>query len=102
MIPIFTIVVFWWAVLSLPLLLVGIPSLTLMASPKPVEFLVGGVLYLMATIYAFTALYFAAPWFFRWYFIAVGLMFNRRGMADRKEGELVSAIRNAEATTGTT
>ena len=100
--PIFTTVVFWWFVFCLPAILVSIPSFSLMASPRPVEHLLGGVLYGIATLYALPALFFAAPWFFRWYFIAVGLMFNRSSMADRKEDELVSAIRNAEATTGTT
>lgn len=38
----------------------------------------------------------ATPWFFRWYFIAVGLMFGRTAMADRKEAELVAAISAAQ------
>ena len=110
--PIFMTVAFWWFLFCLPGILVAIPIFSLLASPKPVEHLLGGVIvgvlyaiatfmYLIATLFlVLPALFFAAPWFFRWYFIAVALMFNRPGMADRKESELVSVIRHAEATTG--
>ena len=44
------------------------------------------------TLSALIVLCVAAPWFFRWYFIAVSLMFGRHAMADRKKAELVDAI----------
>ena len=37
-----------------------------------------------------------APWFFRWYFICVGLRFGRTGMAQSKENEISERITRLE------
>ena len=47
---------------------------------------------MISSLSALIVLCVAAPWFFRWYFIAVSLMFGRHAMADRKKAELVDAI----------
>jgi hypothetical protein len=36
--------------------------------------------------------FFVAPWFFRWYFVSVGLMFGRTGMARRKSQSLLQRL----------
>ena len=94
--PIFLTIAFWWLVLGLPCLVVGIPALSLTESAHPIHRLVGGALFLPVSIYAIAILCVAAPWFFHWYFIAAGLMLGRDAMADRKEAELIAAIGAAE------
>lgn len=90
--PIFLSVFFWWFTLNLPITVLGIVALSLMDSSEQGKVLIGGALYVPLSIYTLIVLCAAAPWFFRWYFIAVGLMFGRTAMADRKEAELLTAI----------
>ncbi len=85
-------------------LLVGVPGLPLFLLQHVLyglDPIIGSVVFAFNSVLAIVALCFILPWFFRWYFIAASLMAGRSGMADRKEGELISAIRHAEATTGT-
>ncbi len=95
--PISLTVCFWWFALNLPTIMLGIPALMMMESDQGIQKLIGGAIYLPLSIYAIVVLTVAAPWFFRWYFIAVALMFGRTGMADNKEAELLSALERANA-----
>lgn len=90
--PIFINLALWWFALALPCIVLGIPALTLMEHDVAAFRLIGGALYGLTSVYAVIILIAAAPWFFGWYFIAVGLMFGRSGMADQKEAGLVAAI----------
>ena len=77
------------------LLLAGVPSLVLFLLMHVLSgfgLLLGTLVFALYSFFGFAALIFVAPWFFRWYFIAVGLMFGRTAMADRKEAELIAAI----------
>ena len=91
--PIFATVSAWWFALCLPAALPGLAGLALVQSGHP---LLGAALYLPASVYALVVLCMAAPWFFRWYVIAVALMFGRPAMAYRKRAKLVAAIAAAE------
>lgn len=91
--PIFLTVGFWWFALSLPATLPGLAGLVLAQSG---HLLLGGALYIPASLYALVAVCVAAPWFFRWYVIAVALMFGRSAMASRKQAELLASITAAE------
>lgn len=99
--PIFLSIFFWWFTLNLPAAVLGLVALSLMESSAQGKALIGGALYLPLSIYALIVLCAAAPWFFRWYFIAVGLMFGRTAMADRKEAELIAAIASTSCTSST-
>ena len=101
--PIFLNLTYWWFAMILPALVFGTPGLVLVSSDVPGISLVGGPLYLLAgsfyilaSIYALAAICIAAPWFFHWYLIAVGLMFGRTAMADKKETDLIAAIDRTE------
>jgi hypothetical protein len=96
--PIFLTVGFWWFALNLPAIVIGTAAISMMRSDPQTYKLFGGAIYLPLYLYAFAVLAAAAPWFFRWHFIAVALMFGRTAMADRKEAELIAAIAAAEAT----
>ena len=63
--------------------------MTLIEAEHPAIRLLGWMFFIPASLYALAAICVAAPWFLRWYFIAVNLMFGRHAMADRKETELV-------------
>ncbi|MCA3487966.1 MAG: hypothetical protein IOD05_11440 [Rhodobacter sp.] len=90
--PIFFTLTFWLFPLALPSTVLGGAGITLIeAEPRGMR-LLGWLLYFSASLYALAAICAAAAWFFRWYFIAVSLMFGRHAMADRKETELVAAI----------
>lgn len=96
MLPISIILGFWWLALNLPAMLVAIPAISLMYSTEQTRRVIGGALYVPLSFYAIWVLCFAAPWLFRWYFVAVGLTFGRPAMADRKEAELIANIHRAE------
>lgn len=90
--PIFLTIAFWWFALNLPVILIATPTIMLMNSDMQAQRLVGGAMLIPVSFYSIIVLVAAAPWFFRWYFIAAGLMFGRTTMADRKESELIAAI----------
>ena len=93
----------WWFLAALPILCVmqalasvGI-NLTDPATAKNQGTIILGFVALFASsAYAFAIVTLCVQWFFRWYFIAVGLTFGRTAMANRKETELVAAISAAE------
>lgn len=90
--PIFLTIGFWWFALNLPFILIATPTIMLMNSDMHAQRIVGWAMFVPVSFYSIIVLVAAAPWFFRWYFIAVGLMFGRTTMADRKEAELIAAI----------
>jgi hypothetical protein len=92
--PIFLTVGGWY------FLLAGIPSLVLFLLTQVLyglSPLLGAIVFAVTSIIAIVALCVIAPWFFRWYFIAAGMMFGRMDMADRKEAALIAEIATAEA-----
>jgi len=93
--PIFFTVTFWWFALGLPSAVLGGAGITLIEAEHTGMRLLGWILFILASLYALAAVCVAAPWFLRWGFIAVSLMFGRHAMADRKETELVAAIEAA-------
>jgi hypothetical protein len=101
--PIFANLVAWWFLAVLPIMLIilspmlaGIDLFDPVNSDGPVAVILRLFILLATSAYGLVFTIVAAPWFFRWYFIAVGLMFGRTAMADRKEAELVAAIAAAE------
>jgi hypothetical protein len=81
------------------LLLAGIPSLVLFLLQQlsyTLSPVLGLIILVVNSMIAIAGLCLIAPWFFRWYLIAAGLMFGRTAMADRKEAELVTEIAAAE------
>ena len=42
------------------------------------------------------ALFFIAPWFFRWYFVAVGLMFGNQRLANRKQLDVETRLQELQ------
>ena len=92
--PIFLTVGGWY------FLLAGIPSLVLFVLQQLLNGLhplLGVAMFVVNSIIAFVAFCQIAPWIFRWYFIAAGLMLGGSVMADRKEAELVASIGAKEA-----
>jgi hypothetical protein len=91
--PIGRTVGFWWfalcAAFVLPPYVLG---LVLTGSAIPLAQGLGSAVLILVQVFAFVALVFVAPWFFRWYFISAGLMLGRAAMADRKEAQLLMAI----------
>ena len=85
MIPIAAILGFWWVLAPLPIVL---PLYLLLDSLG----LVGELILAVLGIPALWVLLLAAPWFFGWYGIGVGLMFGRTSAARAKERFLVEAI----------
>jgi hypothetical protein len=87
--PIFLTVGGWF------FLLVGFPSLILFlltnaaASISPA---LGLAAFLISSIFGLVSTCLVAPWLFRWYFIASGLMIGRTTMADRKEADLLASL----------
>jgi hypothetical protein len=94
--PISIMTMFWWFAFIIPVLASYLLGHLLIVSGIPVAKVFGYAILATASLYAIAALCVAAPWFFRWYFIAFGLTFERHGMADKKEAELVAAIAAAE------
>lgn len=87
--PIFLTVSSWF------FLLAGLPSLVfflLLQLMTGVGAFVGAFFFALYAVFGFVATVIVAPWFFRWYFIAAGLMFGWTDMADKKEAELIAAI----------
>jgi len=72
----FTATLWIWGLL--PALLLA-PAFVVLLEKMPLVFALVGFPIGLA------ALFFLAPWFFRWYFVAVGLMFGSQRLADRKQ-----------------
>ncbi|MBY5412525.1 hypothetical protein HFO98_29630 [Rhizobium leguminosarum] len=87
--PIGVVVLFWWSVASLSMLCVVFPITLLLPHLGQ---LVGIILALLAIPALAVPLQLAAPWFFGWYGIAVGLMFGRFTAASAKEKALTESI----------
>ena len=90
--PIFLTVGGWWCALCIPSLVPYVLGHFLSNFDSGTTKAIGYALLVLTLVYALFALCLAAPWVFRWYFIAAGLMLGRTAMADRKEAELVAAI----------
>jgi hypothetical protein len=90
--PIFATVGFWWFAAALFALVPGLVGMVLWQLDTGPLRLFGGALHLAASVGALILLCLAAPWFFRWYFIAVTLMLGRPAMAERKRAALLAAI----------
>ncbi|WP_034850815.1 hypothetical protein [Sinorhizobium sojae] len=80
--PIAMVLCFWWVIAPLPVLL---PFILLLQALGPLGGTVLGLVALMVLLLA-------APWFFGWYGIAVGLTFGRFTAAGAKEKALVESI----------
>ncbi len=94
----------WWFLAALPIMmvmvalaLVGINVVDPAKSNVLGAIVLGFVAWFALSAYAFAITVVRAPWFFRWYFIAVGLSFGRTEMADRKKAELIAAIAHNSA-----
>jgi hypothetical protein len=85
MIPIASILGFWWVLAPLPIVL---PLVLVSANLG----LFGAVILALLGVVALLALLLAVPWVFGWYGIGVGLMFGRSTAAKAKEKVLVEAI----------
>lgn len=85
MLPIGMVVVFWWVFAPLPIVL---PALLLLENLTPFD----GALLALLGIPAVVLLLLAAPWFFDWYAIAIGLMLGRPASAIAKQQALADAI----------
>ena len=101
--PIFANMVAWWLMAAMPIIVLlvslmaaGIDLFNPQTNDGPAEVVLRPVVGLAVSAYGLVMTILATPWFFRWYFIAVGLMFGRTAMADRKEAELVAAISAAQ------
>lgn len=99
--PIVLNLMFWWFVFCM----VALAPLALGMGLIEIDFLLARILGIgllaavgfSGLIILPTASPWIAAWFFRWYFIAAGLMFGRTKMADKKEAELVAAIAKESA-----
>jgi hypothetical protein len=103
MIPISVMHIAWWLAACLPIFMclaaaafIGVNLFDSSADASFLQVAAALLLWLVLGVYAVAFTVLSAPWFFRWYFIAVGLMFGRRAMADQKEAELMAAINRAE------
>lgn len=85
MIPIASLLGFWWVLAPLPIVL---PLVLVSANLG----LFGAVILALLGVVALLALLLAVPWVFGWYGIGVGLMFGRSTAAKAKEKVLVEAI----------
>ncbi|MEM9716284.1 MAG: hypothetical protein AAF826_07185 [Pseudomonadota bacterium] len=75
-----------WVWMFLPVLLIS-PALIFLIENWP-------MLYAVISLFlCLPLLIYMAPWFFRWYFICVGLMFGRGKMASSKRMELVERLK---------
>ena len=90
--PISLTIAFWWFALIIPILVLVIPATEMINSGSLTVKVLGWAVFAPSSVFALIVVVIAAPWFFRWYFIAFELMFGRTGMADRKEAELITAI----------
>ena len=90
--PILYVILTWYSVLGFPMFAVLMAGLALMESQGGIGPNLGTAVFGAAFLCNMLFAIFAIPWFFRWYFIAVGLTLGRTAMADRKEAELVAAI----------
>lgn len=90
--PIFLTVGFWWFALCIPSLVPYVIGRFLSDFDSGTTKVIGYALLVLTHVYAFIALCLTAPWFFRWYFIAAGLMLGRTATADRKQAELVASL----------
>jgi hypothetical protein len=89
--PIFGICAFWWATF---VLVVAPPALWLEHLSQGSVFW-GSIMLLPITIGSLAFLGYGIPWFSRWYWIAVTLMFGRDTHAKAKERSLIDALENA-------
>ena len=94
--PIFLTIGSWWFAICIPSLVPYVLGHFLTGFDSETAKAIGYMLLVVTHVFALFALCVAAPWFFRWYFIAAGLMLGRSAMADRKEAELVAAIEAAK------
>ncbi|CTQ55025.1 hypothetical protein LP7551_03565 [Roseibium album] len=90
--PILSLFVFGtlWIWFFLPALLFGIPLTLLLENlgifGKAIQFVLG-----------FGGMVFLVPWFFRWYFICLGLMFGGGTLAQAKEKEISSRLQRLQS-----
>lgn len=95
--PILYVILTWYFVLGFPVFVFLMAGLALMESQGGIGSNLGTTVFGAAMLCNMVFALFAIPWFFRWYFIAVGLTLERTAMANRKEAELIAAIAAAEA-----
>ena len=94
--PILLTVGMWFFLGGLPSLILFVSSQVLLSFGGGIGQALGFGIGVINQIFALIALFLMIPWFFGWYFIAAGLSLGRNSMADRKEAELVLAIKAAE------
>ncbi len=92
--PILTTVGFWWGLIALFVILPTMLLLEVLGRTGRLILAVLGIPALVALLAV------VATWFFRWYFIAAGLMFGRRAMAQVKEKALLETIQAYRTSAG--
>ncbi|OOG74051.1 hypothetical protein B0E45_06280 [Sinorhizobium sp. A49] len=85
MLPIVSVLGFWWVIAPLPIVL---PIILLLENLGHF----GLMVFAFLAIPALVVLLLAAPWFFGWYGIAASLMFGRFTTAKAKEKALAESI----------
>jgi cell division protein FtsW (lipid II flippase) len=90
--PLFSIFVFGtlWVWFFIPALFFGVPLTLLLVSLGPL----GNAIYFSL---GFGGMVFLVPWFFRWYFICLGLMFGSGTLARAKEKEISSRLQRFQS-----